>query len=268
MTGNMYRSNHVDQAVFGPPGTPGVPGNRGAFARFFKVPVKNGPKSEAAGSDIFQEEVHVQILMPGDSLSSPVRRVRLADGQLIGKEWTTGFPREWALFEAGRDQTPDGTALSEWPPCSISLQATLKAIHIHTVEMLAEANEAALDRIGIGARELQAKARAFLEVRAETASSMRHAAEAERAREAMAKMTDQMADMQRQLDMMSRAGQVLAGASVATQVIPPAAVPIATPMDEMSMAAAASGGVPMGEIDLDRIAPVKRGPGRPPNPKT
>lgn len=268
MTGNMYRSNHVDQAVFGPPGTPGVPGNRGAFARFFKVPVKNWPKSEAAGSDIFQEEVHVQILMPGDSLSSPVRRVRVADGTLVGKEWTTGFPREWGLFEEGRDQTPDGTSLSEWPPCTISLQATLKAIHIHTVEMLAEANEAALDRLGMDARKLQAKARAFLDTRRDTAAAMRHAAEAETARAAMVKMTDEMADMRRQLELITRSGQIMAGASVATQVAPPAAAAIVTPMDEMSMAAVAAGGTPMGDIDLSRLTmPAKRGVGRPPNQK-
>lgn len=255
----MYRAPAGDSHVFGAPGVPGVAaGNKGAFAQFSRVPVKNNKLSTDAGSDIFQEEIHVRILMPGDPLSIPQRRVRLADGTVVGQEWIEGFPKEWAAFEQGRDQMPDGTALEEWPACSKSLCATLRAVNVHTVEMLASANEAALDRIGMGARELQAKARAFLETRADTAAAMRHAAEAEQAREAMAKMTGQMAEMQRQLDMLTRAGKVMIG-----NAMEPVPAPVVQVVDPISAAAMASGATPLGDADLSAALAPRRGPGRP-----
>jgi len=255
----MFRAPNADSYIFGAPGVPGVAaGNKGAFARFSRVAVKNLLKSDKAGSDIFQEEIHVQVLMPGDPLSIPQRRVRLADGTIVGQEWIDGFPKEWAAFEAGKDQMPDGTALEEWPPCTISLRATLRAIHIHTVEMLAHANDAALERLGMDARKLQAKARAFLETRENSAASMRHAAEAEAARQAMAEMTAKMEDMQRQLELITRSGKIMAGAVEAQAE----RAPYVPPVDEMSAAAMASGATPLADIPAQ--IPTRRGPGRPP----
>ena len=257
----IHRAPNVDSYVFGAPGVPGVAaGNKGSFARFSRVPVKNHEKSDKAGSDIFQEEIHVQILMPGDPLSIPQRRVKLADGTVVGQEWIEGYPKEWAAFEAGSEQIPDGTPLSEWPRCTVSLKATLNAIHIYTVEQLAAANEAALDRIGMGARKLQAEARAFVETRENSAASMRHAAEAEAARAAMAKMTDEMADMRRQLDLITRSGKIMAGAVEASQT-ERANVPVAPTLDPMSAAAMASGAVPLGDVSMAEVQPRR---GRPP----
>jgi hypothetical protein len=257
----MYRAPAGDSHVFGAPGVPGVsPGNKGAFAQFSRVPVKNLMLSDRAGSDIFQEEIHVRILMPGDPLSIPQRRVKLADGQIVGQEWIDGFPKEWAAFESGVEQMPDGTPLSEWPRCTVSLKATLNSIHIFTVEQLATANEAALERVGMGARKLQAEARAFVEVRDNTAASMRLAAEAETARQAMVEMTDRMQEMQRQLDMLTRAGKVMIGNAVEPA---PVAAP-AVALDPMSAAAMASGAKPLTDADVQQIAPRR---GRPPNPR-
>lgn len=253
----MHRIPYGDGFAGGAPGVPGVAvGNRGAFARFSREPVKNKKLSDEAGSDIFQEEIHVRILMPGDPLSIPQRRVKLSDGTVVGQEWIDGFPKEWAAFEAGGEQMPDGTPLAEWPRCTISLKATLNSIHIFTVEQLANCNEAVLDKIGMGARKLQAEARAFVETRENSAAAMRHAAEAQQAREAMEKMTEQMAEMQRQLDLITRSGKIMAGAMES------APAPVARPLDEMSAAAMASGAVPLGDVDLSAIT-VPRGPGRP-----
>lgn len=262
----LLRSAFGDSGMFAMPGVPGIAtGNKGAFARFERVAVKNEKKSTAAGSAIYQEEIHVTILMPGDTLSAPRRRVRLADGTVVGPEWIEGYPREWAAFEEGREQVPDGTPLDQWPPCDIALRATLKARHIHTVEMLAHANDAALEGIGMGARELQAKARAFLDVAANSAAAMRHAAENEAAQAAMADMTKRMQEMERQLAMMTRAGQVMIGNAMGEgDAASPAPVMPAPPVDEMSAAALASGAVPISDLDLAAVSTTRRGPGRPP----
>lgn len=253
----MYRSpGAVDSWNYGAPPVAGVAtGNRGSFARFFHVAVKNHADSQKAGSDVFGQEVHVQILMPGDALSAPIRRVKLADGQIIGKEWIDGYPKEWAAFNEGREQIPDGMPLDKWPRCNVGVKATLNAIHIYTVEQLAEANESALEKIGMGARVLQAEARAFVETARDSAANQKLAAEAELARQDRDAMFQRLQDMEQRLAMITQSKAVL---DSATQPAPPA-----TTLDDMSRAAVASGGVPVDADALRAMANAPRGPGRP-----
>lgn len=72
-------------------------------------------------------------------------------------------PRQWAAFEQGRIAEQDGTMLAVLFPSEPYIVDHLRVLHIHTVEQLAGLTEAGLQRVGMGAREYQAKAVKFLD---------------------------------------------------------------------------------------------------------
>lgn len=265
MTANaqMFRSpGAVENWNYGAPPSGGAAlANRGAFAKFSKVAVENEKKSLEAGSAVFEEETHVQIFMPADDKSAPTRRVVLADGKMLAPSWTRQFAREWEAFSTGAEQMPDGTPLKMWPVCTVALAATLNAIHIYTVEQLAESPDTILDKL-MGASTLRAQARAFVQTARDTAANQKLAAEAQTAKDDRAAMQTQLEDLQRQMAMITKAQAVVAGAtSLAPQTFTP---PPATPaLDELSKAAIASGGTPIDEASLNAMASAPRGPGRP-----
>lgn len=89
------------------------------------------------------------------------------------------WPRDWAVFfrdqykrwREGQEVGPTGTHVRNWAAISRAQAEMLTAARLLTVEDLAQANEEALQRVGIGARELQARARAWLEVAAKNGSA-------------------------------------------------------------------------------------------------
>lgn len=78
-------------------------------------------------------------------------------------EWAAKFKSMYALWKAGQEPTPDGTHVTQWPAISKAQAQLLISADIRTVEDLAQANEQGLVRVGMGSRELQNKARAWLE---------------------------------------------------------------------------------------------------------
>lgn len=128
------------------------PDNR--IARFEKVPTLNRQRSEQEGRPIFEPVVTVFVRQPGER---DEHAVRAHEGH------HAEFPRQWAAFQAGLAADPDGTPLSVLFPGDPHIVLQLRALHIFTVEMLAGVTEAGLSRIGMGAREYQARAQRFIE---------------------------------------------------------------------------------------------------------
>lgn len=89
------------------------------------------------------------------------------------------FPREWAQFfrkqytdwKNGQEIGPDGTHVRNWAAISRTQAETLIAARCLTVEDLAQANEETMQRIGMGARSLKARAQAWLETAAQNGSA-------------------------------------------------------------------------------------------------
>ena len=78
--------------------------------------------------------------------------------------WADKFKADYERWKKGQEATPDGTHVSQWPAISKAEATTLIACNVRTVEDLASANEPTLVRIGIGARNLQNKAKEWLKV--------------------------------------------------------------------------------------------------------
>lgn len=75
-------------------------------------------------------------------------------------------------WKSGQEEPIEGTALEAWPGVTKGQISTLRNMHIRTVEALADANDAAMERIGMGGRALVDRARKFVEVRNSGAAAM------------------------------------------------------------------------------------------------
>ena len=130
------------------------------MARFETVQFPNAVRSREAGRPIFEPRTVVFVRHPGERDETSV---------IATEAHQYEFPRQWAAFEAGKKADPEGTPLSILFPSDPHIVTSLRALHIFTVEMLAECGEEGLRRIGMGARDYQARAQRFMEAAAKTA---------------------------------------------------------------------------------------------------
>ena len=150
----------MSETDFRDPSAPKSP----AIPQFFTEAVKLEWKSRQEGRPIFEDREFVRILIPGDRRSMAVEPV----GEIHKARW----PREYEAFRAGREAPLEGTPLSEWPVSLMSPARVqeLAYFNLRTVEQLAAVNDAQLQSLGMGARELRERARTWLEVAAKGAA--------------------------------------------------------------------------------------------------
>jgi len=139
-------------------------GRDDCIPHFYMRAVRNPARSEAEGRPVFDEAAYVRVLVPGDRNSVVDRRVGDADRE----RW----PRRWAAFLARRER-PSGTPIGHWPYLTVARVAELKALEVLTVEQVAEADEATMERIGEDAAALAERARHFLQPQSETETELR-----------------------------------------------------------------------------------------------
>ena len=104
----------------------------------------------------------VRIMIPGDKntiIEQPVR-----------EDHKRRFPRQWLYFQAKQseqDTTPIGTSLTQWAndePETLNRGwiEELQILKFQTVEQVASASDAQLQRIGMGGTGLRERAKAYL----------------------------------------------------------------------------------------------------------
>ncbi len=123
--------------------------------RFYRHWKQNNLRSEREGRLVGEEFDYIEIRAPGDKLSVVKRPATLKD--------QSDYPREWELYQRGKEQVAKGTPLCEWEVMTEGTVAMLKHLNIHTLEALVELSDAGLQNIGTGARQLQNGAKLFLE---------------------------------------------------------------------------------------------------------
>lgn len=111
--------------------------------QFYTRPLQNEFESDKQGRPIFQDVDFVKIFVPGDTttiIDVPVR-----------EEHKKRFPLHWAHFQNkhGGDSKEIGTPLSQWPRLSASQVEELRALKFYTVENIAAASDANLQRLGM-----------------------------------------------------------------------------------------------------------------------
>lgn len=110
---------------------------------FYSKPVENEFQSQAQGRPIFEDREFVKIFVPGDNttaIDTPAR-----------EDHKKRFPLHWAHYmnKHGGDQREIGTPLAQWPRLQPSQAEELRALKFYTVESIASAADAQLQRIGM-----------------------------------------------------------------------------------------------------------------------
>lgn len=146
---------------------------------FYTRTTPNPFLTEQTGSQKFQDETFIRILIPG--------RNDLTIDEPAREDHKKRFPHQWAVFmntqsEAGQ---VTGTPVTEWPSISRSMAEDLKGKRFYTVEQIAECSDGQIQALGMDGNVLRQKARAFLKVAKDTALAQQQAAELERKQKEM-----------------------------------------------------------------------------------
>ena len=127
---------------------------KGKNAVFFHpVQVLNDFKTAESGRPIFQEQIFIKKLIPGDNTLVIDRKMRLTDED--------EYPQEWALFKNKRQNTVPGTPIDVWQILSDTQKAEFKALNIFTIDQFAQLPDIAGLKI-MGFNELRTKAQSFI----------------------------------------------------------------------------------------------------------
>lgn len=124
-------------------------------AVFHYHPVVQADESAEKGHNVFKDELYVTIYIKGQKNTILDRKSKDED--------KLRFPDAWKRFQMGDDVAHSGTLLGNLPSINQSLELTLKAMGIHTVEDLATLNDAGLMNIK-GGRMLQKQAKGYLDL--------------------------------------------------------------------------------------------------------
>ncbi|ABC89907.1 hypothetical conserved protein [Rhizobium etli CFN 42] len=166
-----------------------MPDNTGIYASFSLEPVEQTFLTEKEGRPIFADKEFVRIFIAGDKHTEVYRevtdndRLRFADAYKRFKEGA-----------AAREQLT-GTPLAQWPYLKPSQIKELEAVNIYTVEQLAALSDTAKQKIGMGANELTAAARAYLATAENSSAASAFAAENERLKDEVSRLQAQMKEM-------------------------------------------------------------------------
>jgi hypothetical protein len=140
----------------------------GFHVTFELRPEEDRQASIDAGHPVFKDVEYAVITMPGGSL--------VVDKQItpaLLREWREGSEnqrkapapfavRAYEAWKDGLEPPVNGTPLIHWPGVTPAQLKMCAAINIRSIEDLAEANEDAIRKIGMGGRALKDKAAAYL----------------------------------------------------------------------------------------------------------
>jgi hypothetical protein len=115
--------------------------------------LKDEEASITEGREIFKDAEWIDIHIVGDNLTKISRPVSAED--------KTRFRDAYNAFKNQETSVNTGTPLTEWAVISKAVAMNLKSLNIHTVEQLASVSDGNLS--WMGARELQNKAKNWLE---------------------------------------------------------------------------------------------------------
>lgn len=136
---------------------------------FYAKAVINPIKSQAAGRPVYDQKDYIKIFMPGTQLSS-------IDAPMTDGNYMQRFGDKYRKWKETQENIMAGTPLMAFPQLfgNVALIAELNAMHIHTVEQLADLPDIATQKI-MGGLELRKRAGEYL------ASSKAGAEDAEKA---------------------------------------------------------------------------------------
>lgn len=125
------------------------------LVRFEDRYVKNEFLSRQQGRLVQDKEVFIEIIAPGQDKGVTHREAKEED--------TRRWPNQWNAFISGQEQVVDGTPLETCAFLDQGQVNVLRSINVRTLEQLADLDDVGLQKIGMGARDMQRQAKYFLQ---------------------------------------------------------------------------------------------------------
>lgn len=173
--------------------------------RFYSKPLQNDFQTALQGRPIFEDVDFVSIHVPGDNtlvIDTPAR-----------EDHKKRFPLHWAHYQNNKGDGPAnvGTPITQWPLITASQAEELKALKFYTVESIASASDAQLQRLGMLAGmspfAFRERAMRFLKVSKDEAALSHQEDELKALKEENARikaeMDEKLAKMQEQMEQLS-----------------------------------------------------------------
>lgn len=140
------------------------------YFEFFTDTIEDREQSEEMGRYVEKDVDCIKLIPKGgklelvdyyDSWMSGKRR--LASGGQYDPEFLRHVEKSYGIWKEGQEIPVEGTPIKGWSQISPATQTNIINANIRTVEDLANATEEGLSQIGMGARDLQRKAQAWLD---------------------------------------------------------------------------------------------------------
>lgn len=168
--------------------------------RFYSDAKENKHKSKKEGRPIFDDVEMVEIKMAGDKgteFHAPAHDQSAYRDPATNRRYTYAELHRgpYEAFKANEEYIGNGTPLKQLPFISTAKAAELKALNIHTAEVLAGLDGANLQKLGMGGRELKNQAAAYLDKAGSVAGVANLSAENEALKEQLDALQAQMAQM-------------------------------------------------------------------------
>lgn len=136
------------------------------IVRFYNKEVHDKKQSEIDGRPRYKLIPYVEIFAPGQIRNTRIDRKATDDDK-------AKYRSQWERFQRNEVETLDGTHVEAWPYLNRAQVAEMKAIGFLTVEAIANASETGLQKMGMGARDLQKRAQQFLKPQSDTETELR-----------------------------------------------------------------------------------------------
>jgi hypothetical protein len=140
------------------------------FVTFYPDVLPDEAASAATGIRKFRDADMIRIIIPGSKTNIIDREVRDDD--------KVRFPKQWERYKAGDSEQVIGFPLKEWPLATRAIAEELKYLGFRTVEQVAGASDAIASKYP-GFRELQRRAKIWLEAQESAAPVQRMQSELE-----------------------------------------------------------------------------------------
>ena len=127
---------------------------RPAYVRFELRAVEDRTASMTAGHYVARDVEYALITPAGGSLVVERR---------VTPELIARYPEPYQSWKEGQEPPPDGTPIREFPPLSPAQVHLCLSLNLRSIEDLANTPETTLQKMGMGSRALQEKARTYLE---------------------------------------------------------------------------------------------------------
>jgi hypothetical protein len=168
------------------------------FVTFETRAIMNPLKSTEAGRPVYDQKDYIKIMTPGSQLSTIVAPVH--EGNYMER-----FGKRYKEWKAGQEQVMSGTPVESFPYLlgKVALIAELKAMHIQTVEQLADLPDVAKQKI-MGGLELCRRAAEWINQTSGTDAQV-------------AKLADENAKLKQQMEQMNKTLEMLAAPKTAKE---------------------------------------------------